>query len=126
MKKVLTVFFVLLLLVCAVGCIRSTGHYRTILSISNQTSDSFYMKYESFDGEKKYSFSVKENAVLDVDFVTESGKLSCTVTDSDGNEYYKNEDVQTEKISISLGKKGRYSVCLRAEEHKGSFDFTIK
>ncbi|MBO4540081.1 MAG: hypothetical protein J5781_07355 [Clostridia bacterium] len=124
MKKIALVFLVALLAFCAFGCIRTTGHYRTTMCISNQTNKAFSMEYESLDGEKKYTFDVEKDTVLDVKFTTEKGTLSCVVTDKNGKEYYRNDNVQTENLTVELGEKGTYSVALTAKDHKGSFSFS--
>lgn len=124
MKKIALVFLVALMALCSFGCIRSTGHYRTTMCISNQTKTAFSMEYDSLDGDKTYTFDVEKDTVLDVKFVTEKGTLSCVVTDKSGKEYYRNDNVQTENLTIKLGGKGDYSVALTAKNHKGSFSFS--
>ena len=121
MKKIALVFLVALLALCAFGCIRTTGHYRTTMCISNQTNSAFSMEYESLDGDRTYTFDVEKDTVLNVKIVTEKGTLSCVVTDKGGKEYYRNDDAQTEEFTVELGEKGRYSVAMTAKDHKGSF-----
>lgn len=82
------------------------------------------MEYASLDGDRKYTFSVPENTTMSVKFVTKEGNLSCVVTDKSGVEYYKNDNVQTEELTIALDKKGEYTVALKAEGHHGSFSFS--
>ena len=125
MKKPALAALLLLLALLFSGCIGSTGHYITTMCVSNQSDDAFSMRYDSFDGQKTYSFRAKENASLTVEFETRSGTLSCSVTDGAGKEYYKNDDVQTENLTIPLGEKGKYKVSLFAKEHEGGFSFTI-
>lgn len=124
MKKALLFLVVLLLAVCAVGCIRSTGHYVTTMCISNQTKSAFSMEYESLDGYKTYYFTVDEGTELSAEFVTDQGRLSCVICDKKGNEYYRNEDVKTGKETVKLGEKGEYSVRIDAEKHGGAFYFS--
>ena len=124
MKKIALAFLIVLIAVCSFGCIRTTGHYRTTMCISNQTNTSFSMQYDSLDGDKKYTFDVGAGTVLDVKFETEKGNLTCVVTDKSGKEYYRNDDVQTEDLTIELGEKGTYSVMVTAKGHKGSFSFS--
>ena len=124
MKKIVLAFLIVLIAVCSFGCIRTTGHYRTTMCISNQTNTSFSMQYDSLDGEKTYTFDVDAGTVLDVKFVTEKGTLTCVVTDKKGKEYYRNDEVQTEDLTIKLDDKGTYSVAITAKKHKGSFSFS--
>ena len=124
MRKAATIFLILLLAVCAVGCIRSKGSYRTTACISNQTSDSFYMEYESLKGHKTYYFTAPDDTVLNVRFVTKGGKLSCKITDKSGKEYYVSDDVGNEELTIKLGEKSEYSVALQTDGHQGGFYFS--
>ena len=120
----MVVLTALLLAICAFGCIRSNGSYKVMVCISNQTSDSFYMEYESFDGNKMYIFTVSEGTTLDARFVTKEGKLTCRITDKSGTEYYKSDDVQTGETTVTLDKKGEYRVILHGDDHSGGFWFS--
>ena len=84
------------------------------------------MRYEQFDGEKTYVISVKGEAELKSSYVSNGGSLSCSVTDQNGDELYRSDNVTTGQASVFLPQKGKYYVTLKAKNHSGSFEFSIE
>ena len=125
MKKAATIALIVLSMVCLLGCIGSGGHYTVQRCLSRQSADAFSMAYDKLDGTKAYTLDVEDNTALAIDFVTKSGVLSCTITDKSGKEYYHNDSVQTQSLTVPLGEKGKYTVRFAAEEHTGSFSVKV-
>lgn len=89
----------------------------------NNTKNSMEMKYSKFKGNKFTQIDLKEGQelTLNIEVVTEEGELSVLLTDSDGNELFK-ETNPKESISktISINKTGKYKVMAKGN-HSGNF-----
>ena len=125
MKKIaLLVLMAVLLFSCA--CTNSTGRFIAKMCVSNQTSTSFSMRYDSLDGEKTYTIKANEGDVMSIKFETTSGSLSCVIRVKGGEVLYQNDSVQTSELNITLPVSGKYEIALKANEHKGAFYFDWK
>ena len=79
------------------------------------------MDYDYLNGNRTYSFNSKNAIELEMCFETISGKLSCLIKDGNSKEIYKNDDIKTDDITISIEKNTDYVVAFTAVEHNGSF-----
>lgn len=126
MKRTNMILIATCLVVCVltaalVGC-SSQGKYLVTMCISKQTPTSFSMEYESFDGYRIYKFTLKKTTEVNLRFETVKGKLSCLITDEDGEVMYDQEDVASGGFGVNY-PKGTYTVRLTADHHQGSFSF---
>lgn len=127
MKKVLCLLLVAAMALPLTGCdeaLVSSG--TTFMCVSNQTSESFSMSYEQFDGMKQYRLKTRQDhTTVRVDVETESGSLSVKVTAADGRDEltYVAENLQTGSYAFEVPNAGKYTVTVTADEHSGSFSF---
>lgn len=121
MILIATCLVVCVLTAALVGC-SSQGKYLVTMCVSKQTPTSFSMEYESFDGYRIYKFTLKKTTEVNLRFETVKGKLSCHITDEDGEVMYDQEDVASGGFGVNY-PKGTYTVRLTADHHQGSFSF---
>lgn len=130
MKKLTSIVLISILLVsCLValmvaGCTTTRDKYLTIMSVSNQTSDSFSMDYDSFDGVKHYKIRLKQEATISMTFTTTEGTLDCAILDhSNSTTVYEALAVPTSTDTVTL-PKGTYVVRFTGDHHRGGWAFT--
>ena len=104
-----------------VSCYSSSGSYVTKMCVTTQNDHSFSMSYDYLKGYKTFVYNIKANTEIDVDFKTESGKLSCTIKAKDGDYVYRGNEIETSSFKIVIPNDGKYEFRYDAEEHKGSF-----
>lgn len=90
--------------------------------------------WETGLGRKDENFTAKdwsllltldESAVLEIENVTDSGRLDVRVLYSDGSVYYSEENMETGCSYVELDQVGTYVISIWAEEHTGSFSFCL-
>lgn len=113
---------VFVLIILTAGCTR--GSFITIKSHENNTPTSIAMSYENFSGSKSKTISLDEPSDVSVIVSTESGSLCLSITDKDGNSYYKGIDIPSSSFHVSLDKQGKYVITVTADNHKGSYDIS--
>ncbi len=121
-KLILFVIVATLLLIS--GC--TYGSYSTLKSVENNTPNMMSMSYERFNGYKATSIKVKEANPIDVnvDIVSNKGKLDISITDKDGESVYKGKDVPTSSFVVTLDKAGDYKLKVQGHKHSGSYKIT--
>ena len=89
----------------------------------NTTTSSMSMNYDSFNGDKSTTLSLKENESIDVeiDIVSKSGKISVSIVNEENKSIYEGKALPTSSFAVILNKKGKYEITVSAENHKGSF-----
>lgn len=85
--------------------------------------------YARFNGDKNYTFTVKEEVlplVVNVHITTEEGVLSVSVHEKDNpeNRPYEGNDLQTSDFTVTINESGKYVISLYADDHKGGYSFT--
>lgn len=127
MKRIACLLLLLTLALPMTACesaLRSSG--TTFMCVSTETSESFSMSYEKFDGMKQYRLKTKQdNAAVWVNIETESGTLSVKVTSADKSDtlVYEAENLQTGDFAFTVPEAGKYTVTVTADEHSGSYSF---
>lgn len=125
MKRIFAALLLAVTLLTLSGCegaLISSGF--TMMSVSNETGESFSMRYMKFDGMKQYRLRTKQDdTIVRVDVESISGTLSIKVT-SAGNcdelVFYK-ENLESGSFTFTVPEKGSYTVTMTADEHEGSY-----
>lgn len=87
--------------------------------------DSWSGKYTSLDGTiSKTIHTDTEPDTIRVEIVTESGSISITMIDPNGNVVFEQSDINTSSFDVDVS--GKVRVRIEAENHRGSFSFTSK
>lgn len=134
MKKLIALLISLLLFVTLVACSGNAPsseagtRYESFNNNDNRPYSysedykGFYSNLES--GLKALDFEYENPVRIVLDVVTESGKLDIKITDSNGNEYFNEENLSTNTYEIILDKADTYTMTLTADNHSGSFSIT--
>lgn len=113
---------VLVLTLFLTGCVKTSS--RTVMSIENQNSHSFSMKYSLFDGQKVYT--IKADAAklaVAIDIESKSGTLAITISQKGQDPVYTGNEIPTSSFVVYLNEPGTYTVTITAKEHSGSYRF---
>lgn len=87
--------------------------------------DSWSGKYINLDGTmSKTIHTDSEPDTIRVEIVTESGSISITMTDPNGNVVFEKSDIETSNFDVDVSEKVK--VKIEADNHKGSFSITSK
>lgn len=125
MKKRLTIIAAMLLVLAGVsGCTK--GSYTFIYSNENSGTDFWNVSYGKFNGykEREITISAEGKHVFTVDIVTNSGKLSLSIKDSNGTSLYRGNDMPSSSSSFTVAGdgEGKYVIRFDADNHSGSFN----
>ena len=125
MKRIFAALLLAVTLLTLSGCegaLISSGF--TMMSVSNETSESFSMRYMKFDGMKQYRLRTKQDdTIVRVDVESISGTLSIKVTSAGNRDelvFYK-ENLESGSFTFTVPEKGSYTVTMTADEHEGSY-----
>lgn len=110
---------ILFILLSRGGVVRRHSNIR-MGYVENTTSNSWEAHYASLQGNSSTVLNVK-SGILDVSITTESGSISIEITDMDGNNLYRGNNLET--CSFSVGANGKVKISIDAEKHSGSFSF---
>ena len=127
MKRAFLAVLVAAMLLMMAGCegaLVSSG--TTFMCVSTETSESFSMDYEQFNGSKQYRLKTRQDGTtVRVDVETESGTLSVKVTAAGSKDelVYSADDLQTGSFTFHVPEAGKYTVTVTADKHSGSFSF---
>ncbi len=120
MKKI---FATLLIAVCLAGC---TAYGSSAVLIMNEDKGDNHWKadYVKFNGykERYISISGEGEHTFSVEIVTDSGELGLTIKDSEGEECYTGNDLQSASFTVGVDSPGKYTVRVDADNHTGSFN----
>lgn len=96
---------------------------RTATRILFSTNEGWYTwsaNYFLLHGDLTKTIHAEQNpSILHIDIETESGQISISVKDMDGNLIFKKDNIPTSSFSISI--PGNVKVRIDAQGHKGSF-----
>ena len=122
-KKYILLIIVLTIILLS-GC--TYGSYSSTRAVEISTSSQMSMSYEKFNGYKATSIKVKEGNPVDVnvDIVSNTGKLDMSITDEKDHSVYEGKDIPTSSFSVSLDKPGDYKLIVSGEKHSGSYKIT--
>ncbi|MFB2021968.1 hypothetical protein ACEVJL_10815 [Pseudoflavonifractor sp. P01025] len=82
--------------------------------------DSWSGKYICLDGSMtKTIHTNSDQDAIHVEVVTESGNISITMTDSEGNTVFEEDDIETSEFNVDVS--GSVKVRITADKHRGSF-----
>ncbi|MGL4336770.1 MAG: hypothetical protein ACRCST_07730 [Turicibacter sp.] len=97
--------------------------YRTVLSVTNSTSERFEMSYKSFDGSRTKKVNFKEGEVVEfeIEMTTSSGDLKLSIVDPNGTILYETigPDIEVTE-TMTMATTGYYSIKVEGD-HSGSF-----
>ncbi len=71
--------------------------------------------------ELSFEIEISNPMVLAIACVTESGKLDMKIQNDDGEEIFRESDIQTENFEVNINSSGTYKVIIQADKHVGSF-----
>ncbi len=117
---VLIMFLAILFVLLSRGGVVSRHSNIRIGYVENTTSSSWEAHYASLQGNSATVLNVKSDS-LDVSVTTESGSISIEITDMDGNNLYRGNNLET--CSFSVGARGKVKISIDAERHSGGFSF---
>ncbi len=75
-------------------------------------------RYISISGEGEHTFKVE--------IVTDSSGFGLTIEDSEGEECYTGNELQSSFLTVGVDSAGDYSVRVDADDHAGSFNIKWK
>jgi len=82
--------------------------------------DSWSGKYVCLDGSMTKTIQTNSDQdAIHVEVVTESGSISITMTDSEGNTVFEADDIETSEFNVDVS--GSVKVRITADKHRGSF-----
>jgi len=119
----LSFLLVLLLLLVLVSC--EGGSYTIISGDVDAKSNSIEGHYKLFSGHyyKEIRLNPDDKVVFDFSHQTESGEISMTLNDSDGETVFKLDGKQDPVVrSYTANKADRYRVTVHGNEHEGQFE----
>jgi len=133
MKKifaaVVCVIAILSACICFAGCnqedIKLTGDVLSVNCKTTATKTGFSSEHDLLRGERQYTINIKEKTTMNVKVESKDGSISAKMTDKDGNVIFEKTDIETESFSFEIPAKGRYTVDITAEDHEGSYSFSL-
>ena len=91
--------------------------------VESNTRDNWSATYAFHDGYQQRTINTKgERAVLEVEIVSNSGKIGMTVTDENGNVIYEEHGIETSSFEIEIS--GKVTIKITGEDHKGGFSLS--
>jgi len=90
--------------------------------VGGDWGNSWWGRYVRLDGTAAKSFQA--DGEIQASIQTDEGSLSLIVTDSDGEEIFRRENIETSQFVISA--QGRVTMRLEAQAHAGSFSFSCE
>ena len=125
MNKHIYCILMVLLLTCLLvtGC-SSMGSFSMKNSTESSTNNSWVTSYDKFNGyqERTIKLDTEQSHNCSIKIVTNSGKLSLSITDADGVECYREDDLQTSSFEVQLKDSDKFTIRLDAKNHSGSFN----
>jgi len=119
-RKYLLLAINFLLVVLLLGCV-----YQVFDGNRTSNNNQFIMSFKVLNGTKVHEMNLEEGDIIDVDIERLSGKLVIIIADNDGNEIYKNSDVDTENFKIPVPETKTYRFTVTGSKAKGSVSFKI-
>ena len=114
LKKIIAALCILLMFS---GC--EADSYKAFLSIESGTKTSWNQKHDYLEGTKSHVLYLgKEPKEMEIDVVTEEGKIDIKFTDIKGNEILFLENAETGKYEFSA--EGKVKIRIYCREHQGS------
>lgn len=116
--------FLCIIFLC--GC--NADSYYTLQSVEKNTKTQMAMSYKKFSGQKQTTLKVNEgeNLVIKGSVVSEEGSLNVFIKnkDDDAMDYvFQQNDIPTSDFIIKITESGKYVLCVKGENHKGSYVF---
>lgn len=119
MKRLLIFAICILMCLPLFGC--NADSYSALLSAENGTIISWSQSHYILDGTKSHVMSLGDKQQnIEVDVVTEDGKINIEVTDSSGEQILFIENAETGTYPFSA--KGNVTISIFCERHKGSIN----
>lgn len=117
MKKIIVILIALLVFLCFSGC--RADSYSGLLSTETGTRISWSQSHYILDGTKSHVMSLGDKQQnMEVDVVTEDGKINIEVTDSSGEQILFIENAETGTYNFSAESK--VVIRIFCERHRGS------
>lgn len=121
MKKILSIFIIMFLLLGLSGCSNVT-----VGSYGSKTSTELSAHYQYFSGSDKTKLTVEEGKTVNisVDITTKEGTLDVYIYKDKEIYDYEGLDVLTSTFTVTLSEPGEYTIKVKGKKHKGSYSFT--
>lgn len=125
------VLLALVLVLCVSGCSRYNSHFRALLLITSDTSDSGYMKFSNFTGTKVFKFNCRKGALGDLEYsgFLEGGKATVYYDDGgEKTELFTLEGGQSEVNATAKVNPGTVYVIVETDGtcEEGKFSFKLR
>jgi hypothetical protein len=115
MKKISVLFITLLILISLSACGRAS------FNGSRTGNDSqLIMDYKIFNTTEEQFLTLEQGDTLDVQVVSNSGKLDIAVGIEEETPIYTGEDVPTSSFKLEISQEGIYKVSVIGHKAKGS------
>lgn len=125
MKKTRKAFSVILafaIIVTLASCTR--GSYSVLMGNETNTSNKMSMAYEEFNGYNEREIEVSEGKTftLNIDIVTDSGKLDMSIISKKSEEViFERDDLVTSEFTFEISQSGKYIIKFEGIDHYGSY-----
>lgn len=92
------------------------------------TSDEehFDIDFEILNGTYEHDLFLKEGESIAVSIEKESGSISLSVQDEDGESVYQGDDVEAGAFEVGIKETGTYTLCVSGKKARGHVVFTKK
>jgi hypothetical protein len=123
MKKLLLLLSILIMIFSLNGCAKSCSFQ--IGAVENSSSHKMSGSYYKLNGTKTKEITVKDGETLDisVDIKTKSGSIDVFIYNENKEYSYEGNDVPTSTFTVSLTEPGKYTIEVKAKNHKGGYSF---
>ncbi len=109
------------LLLCACGSVSSSGKYSASKSNQHMEEGNISFTYANFNGNRTYSFTLKQGAVLKINVTTQGGDMSMVVS---GPGIALAEESVSGEYTVTAEKEGACSVTFNGTDHQGGYTIT--
>lgn len=116
---------VAIIVLCIILGVKDSANIR-IGFTENNIGDGLSASFKYFNGtrNKKVKFEEGKNVVIKYSLKEDSGNISMTVSDSNGNVIEKKEGTDEGEITFKVEKTQKYIICIQAEKAKGKYKFS--
>lgn len=114
----------LLLIALAVSALVCAGCTRRVMWAGSESPCRTWATYKYFTGTDKKAIKVQDGDTLTIDFDSEVGKgsLTLTIEDPEGKSVFSMESGEEGSGKIEISESGKYTLVIDGEETSGSFD----
>lgn len=121
MKKYLYSVWVLVLVFALTGC-----HTQSFSGSRIGNDHKLIMEYSIFNTTDSQTLKLEKGDILEVEIVSDSGKLSVFLKNDQDDNIYKGNDVPTGNFQITIEESGTYRLLVTGDKAKGSLSVKKK